>query len=293
MKKFLKLLFLIFAAQALLFAAPTAKESNTDKKIVDAIKKAIKVGKNFELKDIKIKAKKKLDKPIGWNAYFLSIFLEIHKPDSNKTEVVEATDTVFSDGNYLAKDLLNLKTGNTIKRDVALDLTPKYYRKDHLIAGNAKAKNKLVIFSDPECPFCQDFVPELIKFVKKHPKQFALYYYHFPLDVIHKASPTLIRVIMAAEKKLKMNQADLLIKAYEHYFDIPTTDEDEILRVFNKAFKTKITKKEIHTPDIEKRFKYDFKMASDLVISGTPTLYVNGKKDASRKKHLELLKKSK
>ena len=291
-KKAVKFLFLIFAMQVFLFAASNTKDTTTDEKIVNAIKKAIRVGKAYNLKDIKVKAKKKLDKPVGWSAYFLSIFLEIHR-DNNMTEVIEAADTVFSDGTYLAKDLLNLKTGGSIKRDVALDLTPKYYKKDHLIAGNAKAKNKLVVFSDPECPFCQDFVPELIKFVKKHPKQFVLYYYHFPLDVIHKASPTLIRVIMAAEKKLKMSQADLLIKVYEHYFDIPTTDADKILEVFNKAFKTKITKKEIHTPEIEKRFKNDFKMASDLVISGTPTLYLNGKKDASRRKHLELLKKSK
>ncbi|NPA81091.1 MAG: DsbA family protein [Epsilonproteobacteria bacterium] len=291
MSRFIKIFFIVLSLQ-LILSAKALSQQEVDKKITEAVKHAIRVGKNFKLKDVKIKAKKKLKQPKGWSAYFLDIFLEVKK-DHNKTELIQAVDTVFSDGTYLAKDLLNLKTGRSIKREVALDLTPKYYRKDHLIAGNFNAKNKLVVFSDPQCPFCQDFVPELIKFVQEHPKDFALFYYHFPLDVIHPASPTLIRVMLAAQKKLKMDEGDFLIKVYEHYFDIPTTNEDKIIETFNKAFKTNITKADIHTPDIEKRVKEDYKMAENLAISGTPAFYINGKKDPTRSKHLKMVKDNK
>lgn len=294
MRGFLKLFFVILSLQLILFAKDSSlNQKEVEAKIIKAVKGAIRTGKNFKLKEVKIKAKKNLEKPKGWSAYFLDIFLEVKKKDSNKSEIIQAVDTVFSDGNYLAKDLLNLKTQKSIKKEVALDLTSDYYRKDHLIAGNFKAKNKLVIFSDPQCPFCQDFVPGLIKFVKKHPKDFALFYYHFPLDVIHPASPTLIRVILAAEKKIKKDKGDFLIEVYEKYFDIPTTNEDEILKVFNKAFKMHITKKEIHTPDIENRVKEDYKMGENVAISGTPAFYVNGKKDFTRSKHLEMVKDKK
>ncbi len=294
MKRFLKLILIAFIFNGFLLSAfakeKPLSEKEVKERIVKAVKKAIRVGKNYSLKDVRIKAVKKLQKPKGWSAYFLNIVLEIKKPDG-KSEVIEAVDTVFSDGEYLAKDLLNLRSGRSIKKEVALDIDPKkYYRKDHLIAGNFNAKHKLVVFSDPECPFCQDFVPGLIKFVKKHPKDFALFYYHFPLDVIHPASPTLIKVIMAAEKKIKKNRADFYIEVYEKYFDIPTTKEEEIIKAFNKAFNMKITKSEIHTKDIEKRFREDVKMATDLALSGTPTLYLDGKKDPTRKKYLELVK---
>jgi len=293
MNKFLKLFFVILSFQLILSAKDNPlSEKQVEERIVKAVKHAIRTGKNFKLKDLKIKAKKKLKAPKGWSAYFLDIFLEIKKKDSNKSEIVQAADVVFSDGNYLAKDLLNLKTSRSIKKEVALDLTPKYYKKDHLIAGDFNAKNKLVVFSDPQCPFCQDFVPGLIKFVRKHPKDFALFYYHFPLDVIHPASPTLIRIILAAEKKVK-DKGKFLIEVYEKYFDIPTTNEDKILEVFNKAFKMHITKKEIHAPDIEKRVKEDYKMAEAAAISGTPAFYINGKRDFSRTKHLKMVKDKK
>ncbi len=297
MKKIFKLLLIAFLLNGFLFAASKKDKSLNEKevkeRIVKAVKGAIRVGKNYKLKDVKIKAVKKLEKPKGWSAYFLNIILEIKKPDG-KTELIEAVDTVFSDGEYLAKDLLNLKHGRSIKKEVALDLDPKkYYRKDHLIAGNFNAKHKLVVFSDPQCPFCQDFVPGLIKFVQKHPKDLALFYYHFPLDVIHPASPTLIKVMFAAEKKIKKNKADFYKEVYEKYFDIPTTKEEEIIKAFNKAFNMKITKKEIHTKDIEKRFREDVKMATALAISGTPTLYLDGKKDSTRSKYKELVKDKK
>jgi len=293
MKNILKLLLIIFLLNGFLFAAgknDKISEKEVKERIIKAVKSAIRVGKNYKLKDVKIKAVKKLEKPKNWKAYFLTIVLEVKTP-SGKSEMIEAVDTVFSDGEYLAKDLLNLKHGRSIKKEVALDIDPKkYYNKEHLIAGNFNAKHKLVVFSDPECPFCQDFVPSLIKFVKKHPKDFALFYYHFPLDVIHPASPTLIKVIMAAEKKIKKDRGDFYIEVYEKYFDIPSTKEEDIIKAFNEAFKMKITKKEIHTPDIEKRFKEDVKMSTALAISGTPTLYLDGKKDSTRKKHLSLVK---
>ncbi len=56
------------------------------------------------------------------------------------------------------------------------NITDKYYQKTKLVAGSEKAKDKIVIFSDPLCPLCPHYVPQVIEFVNKNPDNIALYY---------------------------------------------------------------------------------------------------------------------
>ena len=163
-----------------------------------------------------------------------------------------------------------------------------FYRKDHLIYGKESAPNKIVVFSDPICPFCQGYLPGLLKAAKENPDKIALYYYHFPLIMLHKEAPTVIKAAMVAEKK---GVKDVMEKVYAQKFNLDTSDEKKILKAFNKAMGTHITSKDIHAKDIEARYEFDKKMADKMMISGTPTVYVNGKKDFSRRKYKEIIKK--
>jgi len=72
-----------------------------------------------------------------------------------------------------------------VKSQLKPDLDPNIYDDKHLIAGDKDAKHKLVVFSDPQCPFCKEIVPNMYKIVKEYPKRFALYYYHMPLLRLH------------------------------------------------------------------------------------------------------------
>jgi len=279
----LKSLMLILLSSGAVYAK--SSDESVKKDIVDFVKRAINVNPKFKLKDVRVAKSKPIDQIKGWKVYFLDIDLEMKDKKHTKTTV---HDKVFSNGEYLARDFIALANKSSLKDKIVPDITDNsFYKKEKLLYGNANAPHKIVAFSDPLCPFCQDYMPKLIKAVKEHPDKIALYYYHFPLQMLHKASPTVIKAILVAEKQ---GIKDVIEKVYAKKFDMDTSDEDKILKEFNKAMGTKITKKDINAQDILVHYSSDIESGGKLMISGTPTIYVDGKKDFSRQKYKELIK---
>ena len=59
---------------------------------------------------------------------------------------------------------------------------------DHIL-GSINAQVKLVVFSDPECPFCKDFNSTVEQAFKEYGKdKLAIVFRAFPLDAIHPKS---------------------------------------------------------------------------------------------------------
>jgi len=279
----LKSLMLILLSSGAVYAK--GSDDGVKKDIIDFVKRAINVNPKFSLKDVRVAKSKPIDQISGWNVYFLDIDLEMKDKRHTKTTV---HDKIFSNGEYLARDFIALANKSSLKDKIVPDITDNsFYKKDRLLYGNANAKHKIVAFSDPLCPFCQDYMPKLLKAVKEHPDKIALYYYHFPLQMLHKASPTVIKAILVAEKQ---GMKDVVSKVYAKKFEMDTSDEDKILKEFNKAMGTKITKKDINAQDILVHYSSDIESGGKLMISGTPTIYVDGKKDFSRQKYKELIK---
>ncbi len=260
-------------------------EQKHQKRLLEYVKRAISVNKNYKLKGIRIRQAKDVKDLPGWEVYFLDIDLELLQQKGKKITV---HDKIFSNGKYIVRDFINIVNRSSLKDKLVPDMDPSFYRKDHLIYGKASAPNKIVVFSDPICPFCQGYLPKLLKAAKENPDKIALYYYHFPLIMLHKEAPTVIKAAMAAEKK---GMKDVMQKVYDAKFNIDTSDEKKILSVFNKKMGTHITSKDIHAKDIEARYDFDKQYADKMMISGTPTVYFNGKKDFSRKKYLDVIKK--
>ncbi|MDD2383793.1 MAG: DsbA family protein [Sulfurospirillaceae bacterium] len=281
----LKLLTItLLALSSTLLAAENT--GDTDKKIVNYLEKAIATNDNYKLDKVVILKKDNLKEIQGWKVYFVRLDLVLLKQGNKKVSV---NDVLFTDGTIMSKDLLALENGRSIKNNLSLDLDSTAYNKEHLLAGNLDAPNKIVVFSDPLCPFCMDFVPEVIRDVQKYPETFALFYYHFPLS-IHPASPTLIKAILVAEEK---GVKDVVLKVYNEVFDLKTENEEFILKAFNKALKTNITVAEINKEAIVKRLNDDYAFAINLMINGTPTVYLNGKKDISKRQYREMIKEAK
>lgn len=111
---------------------------------------------------------------------------------------------------------------------------------DSMVVGDPSAKNKIIVFSDPDCPFCRKLHPELKDIVKKR-KDIAFYIKLFPLVKLHPQSYEKSKAIMCK----KSNK--VLDDAFEGK-DIPKADCD-----------TKV-------PD------ENMKLAEKLGISGTPTI---------------------
>ncbi len=284
-----KLLILTILSSSLVFAKTDVKkvqesqEDKTKKELVNYVKRAVSVNKDFKLKDVRIKQSKNVDNMDGWKLYFLDIDLEII---SRNGKVTTVHDKIFSNGKYLTRDFVELSNKKSLKDRIVPDMDNSYYKKDHLVYGDFNAKDKIVVFSDPICPFCQNYMPEIFKAVKANPKKIALFYYHFPLEMIHPEAPTIIKAAMAAEKN---GMKDALVKVYNKKFNIESKDEQKILDIFNEKMGTKLTLKDINTQEILKHYSQDLELAGKMMIGGTPTVYVNGKKDFSRTKYKQIL----
>lgn len=249
-----------------------------DKKIIDFEKKRFSKNDRVTIKSLTINSKKQLNQK-DWFGYIIDVDAVIGNKD------IKAKDIVFSNGVFVAPELFDLESGKSLKDLMSPKLTNDYYNNEKLIAGDKNAKNKLVVFSDPLCPFCMDFIPDVIKYVNNH-KGIALYYYHFPLLNIHPASAPLSALMVLAKKD---GIKDIELKVYEanwdKYFNSNEKDPNKIINAFNNEFKTSYTLDNIKNKSIENEISSDMKMGNSVMVQGTPTIFVNGQVDKSKLKY--------
>jgi protein-disulfide isomerase len=83
---------------------------------------------------------------------------------------------------------------------------------------------------------------------------------------------------------------DITLKVYEEVFELEKTDEQSVLDTFNKAMGTKYTLVQIDTKEIRAILEQDIQKAKDILVKGTPTLFINGKRDMSKKAYKDMVK---
>ena len=234
--------------------------------------------KNPKMKYIssKVVKKEKLNGYGDWVAYLVYINLKYGNKDLKVPEtflVNEKLNLVVTGTRAIFDYKKHKFIGSNIRPKMD---TSKYYDDSHLIAGNKDAKHKLVVFSDPMCPFCRQHVPKIYKDVKAHPNDLALYYYHLPLQ-IHPASAVITRVMEVLQKQGRVDDAFKLYTFPENMVNI--TDEDRILSEIKKRYKIDISKADIDKKEIKDAVNKDVDMSNSLFVKGTPTVYLDGKFD--------------
>lgn len=245
------------------------------------IKKYMVKNEQVKVSSVDIIDKKLLDDPKGWEVYFVNINANVRKSPTIFDKVT-VPETLFVKDNITVPTLINLKTGKDYKRILKPELKANVYDEKHLIAGNKDAKHKIVVFTDPQCPFCKTKVPELYKAVTENPETFALYYYHFPLLRIHPVSDIITRVMLTEQNKGHIAK---MMEMYKFRINPRELNATLVLNKLNKAYKLSVTEAEINTEAIQKELHFDKKIATQSMVSGTPTVYLDGKWDSSRNKY--------
>jgi protein-disulfide isomerase len=245
----------------------------SDENIIKFEKKRISLTTSLDVKNISIFHRQKLEVG-GWNVYVLSLDLK------NEQKEFETKDILFSDGKTITTELFDPKTSRSYKDKIEVKLPDSIYDDTHLIAGNKDAKHKAVLFSDPLCPYCIEYVPKLIDFVKNNPDTVALYYYHFPLVNIHPTSMIISQGMIKLHMQGKIDSIET--KTYRANFDSTEQNSQKVLDTFNKALNTTLTMQDINEKQVVDMLQNDMKIASDSLISGTPTIYIDGKLDKTR-----------
>ena len=268
----------IFTVSTLLLSVLVASD-NMDSNVIKFEKERFSKNKRIKINDVKVNSKKKMPQK-DWYGYIIDI--DASMGGNN----VKAKDVVFSNGELIAPELFDIKTGMPLKDLMNPELTDKYYDKTKLIAGNHNAKDKIVIFSDPLCPFCMDYVPDVINHVNKNSKDIALYYYHFPLLRIHPAAGTLVKLMnVAKENGIKEIELKVYAADWDKYFTSKEKNAQKIIDGFNKEFKTSFTLEQVNSKKNSEEISIDVNLGEEAMVQGTPTIFINGKQDKSKLKY--------
>ena len=274
MSSTLKLLATTLLLSSALFA------SAQNEKVESFLEESFKNNPNIISIDVKVINKTPLERLKGWDALIVGVEATLKAKPTNRK--IKQKMVWFTNGEIITKELTDLNTGANLADSISPKFKDEYYSKENLIYGNADAKHKVVIFSDPLCPFCRSFVPKAIKYMKKEPEKFAIYYYHFPLASLHPAAVELSQAAVAAELK---GVKDVVLKLYEVEVDAHERDVTKILKAFNAELGTSLTPADLTSKKVQKHVRRDMKIADDVMVQGTPTMFFDGKLDKSKKKY--------
>ena len=294
----LKRILLIGAATSMTFSMCNAKENLTkfDKKMIGVEKKMVSANKRFVVDRIDIKTRKKIDKK--WTMYVFNLYIQ----DKRTKKKTTAPMIIFTDGVHQTNSLMNINTGKRYETDEKIRLEGKrreakkkqrenfeksfvlnknYYNKEHLIVGNINAKNKIIMISDPLCVACIGAFPTIYSAVESK-KDFALFYYHFPLRELHPTAMIIVKAMKYAEEHGKKDVVRKIMfadlgKSYDVYKE---RDSRTALKAFNKVMGTSYTLNDIKNVSLEN----DMKIGKDVHLRGTPTIIFNSQLYKSREK---------
>jgi protein-disulfide isomerase len=220
----------------------------------------------------------------GWEVYFLSLDMNIKLGSSYQKRTVP--QVVFTKGNKITfslKDQYEQSYAKLLKPIVPIEA----YDDEHFLAGSKNAAHKILVFSDPFCPYCQEIIPEMITMVEAHPKTFGLYYYHLPLLKIHPASDVTTKAM-----HLLHQSGDIAnVKALYHLTINPKEKSvSKILKVIKAKTGKSFSKSEINSSKIKRAMEFDNAMKKRLMVTGTPTVFIDGVWDPTRLRYKNYIK---
>ncbi len=200
---------------------------------------------------------------------------------------IHAPEIMFIKDGFITGHLVNLKTGKDYRNEIKPTLPESIYDDAHLMYGNKDAEHKVLIFSDPQCPFCQEIVPEIFKAGRENPTKLAVYYYHMPLLRIHPVSDVLTRIMHVAQHEGKV---DMVEKIYSLKINARETNATKIIEAVKKHANYSVTEAQINAKEVKDAIAADVKMAEKMMVAGTPTIYLDGKWDKMRNGYEKLIK---
>jgi len=259
----------------------SASAQPDEKTLLKYIKKSVVKNPQVKVKGITIVESKTDERLPGWTILLTNMSLEYQKKEIN------APETMFIKDGLVTGNLVDLKTGSNYRDEIKPSVPKSFYNDAHLIFGNKDAKHKVLIFSDPQCPFCQTIVPEIFKAAKENPSTLAVYYYHLPLLRIHPVSDILTRIMHVAQHEGKM---DILKKIYSLKINPKETNMTKILAAVKSHAGYSVTAAQVNDPAVKAALKKDIDDAGKMMVSGTPTIYIDGKWDKKRDGYMKLIK---
>jgi protein-disulfide isomerase len=145
------------------------------------------------------------------------------------------------------------------------------------IRGNPAAPVTVVEFSDFQCPYCSKLQPTLKEVLKAYPNDVKLIYKDFPLS-FHKQAKNAAKAAHAAGEQGKYwEMHDLIFEKYNKLTDALFTEFAGKLQLDMTKFAA-----DYKSNKYDKQIQEDINLGRRVGVSGTPTLFMNGKRMRNR-----------
>jgi predicted DsbA family dithiol-disulfide isomerase len=262
-------------------SANSTKTEVNEKKLLKYVKRNIVKNPQVKVKGITIIESKTHKELPGWKVLLTTMDLVYKKKD------IHAPETMFIKDGLITGHLINLKTGKDYRNEIKPHVPESMYDDAHLLFGNKDATHKVLIFSDPQCPYCQEVVPNIFTAAQKNPEKLAIYYYHLPLLRIHPVSGVLTRVMHVAQNEGK---EDVVEKIYALKINPRETNVTKILEAVKSQTGYVVTEKQIDAKEVKDALAIDEEKAGKMMVSGTPTIYLDGEWDKMRDGYKKFIK---
>lgn len=179
-----------------------AQDENTAS--VEFIKNVLRHNKSvLSVRDVKLLNSMKLNN--GWSKEIYSFQIK-YLDDRIKNDFI----VIATDGKLFAPSLMD-KSGGDAFKDVPMDMS-KVYKEDNLLFSSVKkgekAKDRIVIFTDFQCPYCAESIGRLKSMIEQ--ENIEIYFYNFPLENIHLNANNLSVWAITAMKKYPKNKVEIV-----------------------------------------------------------------------------------
>jgi protein-disulfide isomerase len=145
------------------------------------------------------------------------------------------------------------------------------------VRGAEDAKVTLVEFSDFQCPYSQRAQPLIEKLLEAYPEDLRHVYKNLPLG-FHKEALPAAKACLAADMQGKFWEMEELV------FKNPKKLKDKDLKGYAKEIGLDVERfeKDYKSDEVDKRVQEDMAEAKKAQVTGTPTLFLNGKRVKNR-----------
>lgn len=142
--------------------------------------------------------------------------------------------------------------------------------------GKEDAPVAVVVFSDFQCPYCSRIKPVLDEVLKKNPETVKVVFKHFPLTSIHQEAEPAAKAAIAAQEQGKFWPMHDALFAAASSGGLNSAGMEKAaadLGLDMAKFKA-----DMNSEAIKQKLDKDVNAARMAEVSGTPSLFVNGRK---------------
>lgn len=163
-----------------------------------------------------------------------------------------------------------------LKVSMSLPIAPQvqFNPSAQVALGEGNAAVRVVEFTDFQCPYCKKFSAVSKQLLKKYGKQIHWEVRHYPLSFHKQARPAALAVYCASEQGKLADAKAWIFEAQDRLADESVfLDMQNALQIDKEMFE-----KCLQSDKAKDVILSDLKEAERVGVSGTPTVFVNGRK---------------